>query len=110
MLLPYTLMFGRIAGQFPALTMSEITISSPPQPGGPQLLTGASENVTFDVVTPSAGLGANRIIKVVAGHILVFAGDTVFVTISRASNAVPTFLDDVGLIRIGATLLPYDGR
>lgn len=110
MLLPYTLMFGRIAGQFPELTMSEITISSPPQPGGPQLLTGASENVTFDVVTPSAGLGANRVIKVVAGHILVFAGDTVFVTISRASTAVPTFLDDVGLIRIGATLLPYDGR
>jgi hypothetical protein len=60
-------------------------------------------------VTPSVGLGANRIIKAVSSSILAYAGDTVFVTISRAAGALPAFLDDIGIIRVGATLLPYNG-
>jgi len=103
-LVPYVVMFGRAAGPFSAMSAKYYVIKAPPAPGGAQIVTGSTTSTTFNVVTPSTGLDANAVIKVTAGAIPVYGGDTVFVTFSRAADASPSFSADIGFIRIGAAV------
>ena len=104
---PYVIMFGRGAGPVAAMTASYYVISGPPRAGGPQLITDVPNALTFDVVTPSTGLPADAVFKTTAASILLYAGDTIFITFSRPAGIAYPF--DIGFIRIGALLQPYNG-
>lgn len=105
------LMFGRAVGPWAAMTMSYYRVTRPTA-GSPFALVVGDTALTFDVVTPSDdydGLGtdlpADRIIEVESNEFVVAAGDTVFITLSRASNATPLFQNDIGLVRIGGIIV-----
>lgn len=106
-----TLVFGRAVGPLSAMTMSYYRITRPTA-GSPFSLTEGDTSLTFDVVTPSDdydGLGTDlpvdSIIEVESSEFTIAAGDTVFVTLSRASDAVPAFDADIGLVRVGGIIV-----
>ena len=106
------LVWGRAEGPFSAMTMSYYRIARPTD-GVPTPVVEGDTAITFDVVTPSDdydGLGTNlpldNVIEVESEEFSVAAGDTIYVTLSRASGAVPLFAADIGVIRIGGIIVP----
>jgi hypothetical protein len=106
-LTPYVVMFGRGVGPMAAMTASYYVISGPPRAGGPQIITDVPNALAFDVVTPSTGLLADAVFKTTADSVVLYAGDTIFITFARAAGSTYPF--DIGFIRIGALLQPYNG-
>lgn len=105
--------FGRAAGPFPAVTASYYRMIRPTD-GTPTPITSGDTGLTFDVVTPSDdydGAGTDlppySAIEVESSEFTVTAGDTIFVTLSRAVNASPLYTAELGLIRIGGIV--YSG-
>ena len=100
-LTPYVILFGRGAGPYQVVTASMQKIGAPPLPTNSNTIQGQSQPLTFDVVTPSAAVAADTVLRVNTSAINVFAGETIFVTFRRTLG---TYANDVGLIRIGAIL------
>jgi len=105
------LMFGRQVGPWAAMTMSYYRIIRPTD-GAPFSLVAGDTSITFDVVAPSddydgggTDLPADDVIEIESSEFTVAAGDTVFVTLARADDALPTFTADIGLIRIGGIIV-----
>lgn len=106
------LVFGRAAGPFAEMTMSYYRLIRPGD-GTPTPLTEGDTDLTFDLVTPSDnydGLGTNlpadRAIEVESDDFTITPGDTVFVTLARASDATPLFQSDIGVIRVVGIITP----
>jgi hypothetical protein len=97
------LLFGLDDGPFSEMTMSYTKIVKPTE-STPTPISETSTTIDFDVVTPSTGVDANEAILVDSEEITVAAGDTIFVTLSRAEDASPTFDAEIGLIRLTAIL------
>lgn len=70
-----------------------------PVEGTPTLIDEGDTAITFDVPTASASLDADSVILVESEEFTVAAGDTVFVQLSRASDADPAYDNDVGFVR-----------
>ena len=105
------LVFGRAAGPFSEMTMGYYRVVRPTD-GVPTAISSGDTAITFDVVTPSDdydGLGTDlpldNVIEVESDEFTIAAGDTVFVDLSRASDATPLFQADIGLIRIGGVIV-----
>lgn len=106
------LLWGRAEGPFAEMTMSYYRIARPTA-GTPTPIVSGDTAVTFDVVTPSddidgggTDLPADNAIEIESAEFAVVAGDTVFVTLQRASDATPLFQADIGVIRIGGIIVP----
>ena len=93
------------AGPMPELTLSYYRVVAPTE-GSPTLLGEGDTPLTFDVVTPSTGLAADSVIIVESDAFTVAAGDTLFVELNRASDAVPTLNAEVGMLRASGVILP----
>ena len=93
------------AGPLPELTLSYYRIIAPTD-GVPTPLGEGDTALLFDVVTPSASLDADNVIIVESEAFTVAAGDTLFVELSRASDAVPTLSAEVGMLRANGVILP----
>ncbi len=110
-LLIRTLIFGRAAGPFAAMTMSYYRIQRPVD-GTPVTITEGDTALTFDVVTPTddydgggTNLPVDNAIEVESSEFTIAAGDTIFVTLARSKDATPLFQADVGIIRINALII-----
>ena len=106
------ILFGRAEGPFSEMTMSYYRIVRPVA-GTPTPIVEGDTAITFDVVTPSddidgggTDLPADEAIEVESAEFTVAAGDTVYVTLERASDATPLFQADIGVIRIGGVIVP----
>ena len=101
-----TLVFGRTNGPLPTITMTQYRLEKPAE-NVPFSIVASDTNVTYDVNGPSSdtdGLGTDLVvddvIEVLSDTFEIATGDTVFITISRASDATPAFAADFGLIRV----------
>jgi hypothetical protein len=94
-----TLVFGRVAATLPELTM---TYRRLPQPviGTPAALPTADTAVTFNA---AVAIGLDQMVTIESESFTVAAGDTVLVTIARASDS--GYNGEVGIIRWGGILL-----
>jgi hypothetical protein len=101
-----TRVFGRVAGVLPEITMSYYRIIRPTT-NTPTVITATQTAFDYDVVTPSddvdgAGtdLAADNVIEVESEPFAVATGDTIFITVQRASDAAPAFAGDFALVRL----------
>lgn len=101
-----TLVFGRASGPLPEITMTYYKVARPSL-NTPTALVTSQTAFDYDVTTPSSdtdGSGTDllvdSVIEVDSDTFSISAGDTVFVTVQRASDATPALAADFGLIRI----------
>ncbi len=97
--------FGRSAGPLPAMTMTYQRVARAVD--APVLITDTATSFAFDPTTLSddvdgsgTDLAADSVLEVDSAAFAVQAGDTIFVTVTRAANATPVLANDVGLLRI----------
>lgn len=95
-----TVILGRVAATLPLLTMSYRRITTPIAGEAAIALPTTDTAVTF---ASNVAVGADELVTVESAEFTIAAGDTVLVTISRASGA--GYSGEVGIIRWGGVLI-----
>lgn len=106
------LMFGRDTGPWAAMTATYYRITRPSE-NTPTPLAAGDTALGFDVVTPSDdydGLGTNlpvdNAILIESDSFEVADGDTIYVSLERADDAVPLFDAEIGMIWVVGVITP----
>lgn len=92
------LLFGTLAGDLPPMTMGYKIIGEPEDDEGVEIPTSETALTADTELT----VDANKVYKVLSESFEIAAGDTLVVSLSRASNS--GYLGEVGLMRIVAVL------
>lgn len=94
-----TWLFGRgIVGPWSEVTAGYYRLALPTD-GSPTAITEGDTALTFDVVDPSDGVAADHVIVVESNEFTIAPGDTIYIQLSRADDASPSYDNDIGIVR-----------